>query len=156
MQPVYIRLIDNLRKQLEQSDWKGDYEEFSKWSEEVSDETKARIALLQSELETASPEATTEIQATLAQLPSPYPGYALHLTQGDRRVTVDLWDLCYQICFRDYDSDLGVSRLEDGSPGTQADVDRTLFEADTGEVDWNSLDQKTQAIVAQVFANLPG
>jgi hypothetical protein len=63
MQPIYIRLLDNLRKHQEDSAWQGTFE-----------------------------ETTT-----------PYPGHQLCLSQPDRQVRFNLWNLCFQICCLNYD-----------------------------------------------------
>lgn len=148
MQPVFIRVIDNLRKELEQSSWKGSYHESPLWAEDISEETKATIASLQTELQTASPERSTAIQESLARLPQSHPGYYLVLEKGDRTVRIDLWQLCYQICFRNYNPVVNTS------DDPVVDIDTTLIESDTGEVDWLRLDTKTKQIITQIFANL--
>ncbi|NCR11685.1 MAG: hypothetical protein GPJ01_00165 [Microcystis aeruginosa LL13-06] len=104
MQPAFIRVLDNLRKQLENSLWKGTY---------------------------------TEIQ-------DPYPSYLLCLTYLDRSVTVNIWELCFQVCFLDYPTDEGESVV----------IDTSLLDP-TGELDWQSLETKTERIIKQLFANLP-
>lgn len=149
MQPVFIRVIDNLRKELEQSSWHGTYREAPIWADATSDDIKARVTALQVELQHASPEQTTAIQDELTRLPQPHPGYYLCLQKGDREVTVDLWQLCYQICFRNYNPIVNV--LENPI----VEVDTSLIEAETGEVDWHGLDNKTKQIISQVFATLP-
>ncbi len=146
MQPAFIRVIDNIRKQLEQSAWQGTYRDVLLFPEGTSDEDKFRVEQLQSELETASPERSAEIEQALAQLPTSVPGYHLHLTLGQQEVTVDIWELCYQICFRDF-------------PVTEAmnceiEVDTSLFD-EAGDLDWNRLDDKTRAIVEGLFSKLP-
>lgn len=148
MQPVFIRLIDNLRKQLERSTWKGTYHETPMWTEDVSEETKARVTLLQQQLQTAPPEAAIALEEALARLPQPFPGYQLHLQQGDREMQLDLWQLCYQICFRNYTPPF--------NPASQAavEIDITLID-EWGEVDWHQIETKTQRLVGQFFANLP-
>ncbi|BAS57871.1 hypothetical protein Q2T42_25440 [Leptolyngbya boryana CZ1] len=143
MQPAFIRLIDNLRKQLDSSTWRGTYQDVQIWADDISDETKARVLQLRQQLETASPEQTAEIEAELSQMPSPYPGYELHLEKDDRQIKVDLWELCYRICFR--------SPMLDEHP---VDIDTHLID-ETGDVDWNQLEEKTKQIVEQVFATLP-
>jgi hypothetical protein len=149
MQPVFIRVIDNLRKELEQSSWKGNYHESPLWAEGISETTKATIASLQTELQTASPERIAAIQEALARLPQPHPGYYLVLEKGDRTVTIDLWQLCYQICFRNYNPVVNTSN------DPVVEVDTSLIEAETGEVDWLRLDTKTKQVITQIFGNLP-
>lgn len=163
MQPAFIRLVANIGKQLDESTWKGRYEDVLVWEEGIDEATKARVMLLRQELESLAAEADTgeahkaEVEQALAALPTPYPGYQLCLSQGDRQVCVDLWELCYKICFRDYDADSGTSRSRGfGQPASQGvEVDRALFD-ETGDVDWDRLDAKTQTLVHQIFANLPG
>lgn len=147
MQPVFIRVIDNIRKQLERSAWKGSYRDVKIWPETVSPEAQTRVIQLQQELAEASPEQARAIQQTLEQLPQPFPGYELCLEKGDRHITVDLWELCYRICFHDY------------QPGGNSDqspvkVDRSLLDAE-GEVDWHRLDDKTKELVGAIFSGLP-
>jgi hypothetical protein len=143
MQPAFIRLIDNLRKQLDISTWRGTYQDVKIWADDISEETKARVLQLQQQLETASPDQAAEIEAELSQMPSPHPGYELHLEKDDRQIKVDLWELCYRICFR--------SPMLDEQP---VDIDTSLID-ETGDVDWNQLEEKTKQIVEQVFATLP-
>jgi hypothetical protein len=150
MQPTFIRVIDNIGKQLETSHWKGSYQEVELWAEGVSEETKARVVDLRQQLETASPEDLDEIQEALMRLPNPHPGYLLCLQYQNRQITVDIWQLCYQICFRNYspvlnamDSDLIV------------EVDTSLIDQ-TGEVDWQKLDTKSKQLIGQIFSSLAG
>lgn len=145
MQPTFIRLIDNIRKQLEQSQWKGTYRDVALWAEEVPLEVRETVAQLQQQLKTASPTQAAEIEVTLAHLPAPFPGYYLRLDQNDRQVEVDLWELCYQICFEDYSM---------GNDRQPVAVDTSLID-DLGEVDWHRLDDKARQVVEQVFDNLP-
>ncbi len=155
MQPAFIRLIDNLRKQLEQSSWKGTYEDVPLWAEDVSDDIKLQVTQLRATLQTASAEDAIAIEAALAQLPTAHPGYHLHLEQADQRVTVDLWNLCYQICFKDYDAASGMTHaLGETSSNQTVSIDTDLFE-ETGAVDWHRLDRKTQQVVEQIFGTLP-
>jgi hypothetical protein len=158
MQPVFIRLVDNLRKQLDlTSAWRGTYEDAPIWPEGVSEDVKVRVLELQAQLKAAPITEAAAIESALSDLPAPNPGYWLCLTQSDRQVKIDLWELCYRICFRDYDPVTGTSRSRGfgQSQSRGVEVDRSLFD-ETGEVDWNRLDDKTQKLVAQIFANLPG
>lgn len=109
MQPAFIRILDQVRKQLENTTWK----------------------------------------ATYKDVQTPLPGYELCLEQKEAAVCVDLWELCFQVCFRDYipsHSDLESREVE---------IDTSLID-ETGEVDWQGLDTKAQHLVEQVFASLPG
>ncbi|MBZ8179442.1 MAG: hypothetical protein SAL07_24375 [Oscillatoria sp. PMC 1051.18] len=114
MQPAYIRVVDNLRKQLEKGNWKGNYEK-------------------------------TE---------TPLPGDRLILTHKDCTVTVDLWSLCFQICFRNYNRDLLYVAEEDTSATSEVEIDTNLID-ETGDVDWEKLEAKTKQTIETLFANLP-
>lgn len=108
MQPALIRILDQVRKQLEDTTWK----------------------------------------ATYKDVQTPLPGYQLCLEQQDTSVCVDLWELCFQVCFRDYNPT--HSELE----SQEVEIDTRLID-ETGDVDWQCLDTKAQHLVEQVFARLP-
>lgn len=155
MQPAFIRLVDNLRKQLEQSTWKGTYEEIPVWSDAVSANVRFKVTQLQAELKTASAEELIAIESALAQLPSPHPSYQLHLQQQEHTVTVDLWNLCYEICFQHYDAASGISHALGSIDSNQGvKIDDALFD-EAGDVDWNRLDQKVRQVVERTFSALP-
>ena len=143
MQPAFIRVIDNLRKQLDISDWKGTYQDVLTWPANTTDETKALVTQLVQEMETATPIQVEEIRKTLASLPMPHPGYNLLLQRHGEQVNIDLWDLCYQVCFLNYSPE-----------NTAVDIDTSLID-EYGDVDWQYLENKTQILVEQVFASLP-
>ena len=143
MQPAFIRVVDNLRKQLDQSSWKGTYRDVPIWEDDTPEAVKAAVTRLQEQLKTASPDQAAEIQQALSHLPSPHPGYELCLEKDDRQVTIDLWELCYKICFSLQETD---SQL--------VEVDVSLID-ETGDVDWSRLDDKTKQLVEQIFVTLP-
>lgn len=147
MQPALIRVIDNIRKNLERSPWRGDYEDVQRWPSHTPPEVQGQVIALQHELETAAPERSILIQQTLDHLPRPYPGYELKLTQGDREVRLDIWNLCYQVCFMNY---------EVNHPDRPAVViDTSLINFEDQEVDWKRLDDKAKQLVDAAFSNLP-
>lgn len=148
MQPTFLRILDNIRKQLEESVWKGTYQDVLIWPEDTTEETKAKVMQLGQQLQDASPEAAEQIKQALSHLPTPYPGYQLCLQHQNQLFNIDLWELCYQVCFRYYN-------LAIVDPDNQeVEIDTSLID-ETGEVDWNRLDEKAKQIVGQVFANLP-
>jgi hypothetical protein len=149
MQPAFIRILDHIRKELDQSAWKGTFENILIWTEETTEETKALVIDLRQQLEVASTEAADGISAALAKLPTPYPGYLLCLQSQNQHFNFDLWELCYQVCFRNYNSLLSKSN------NWQVEIDSSLIEDDTGDVDWQKLDAKAGQIVTQLFASLP-
>ncbi len=112
MQPAMLRVVDNIRKELESSNWKGTYKEVT----------------------------------------APIPGYHLCLKDADRQVEVDVWELCYRVCFVEYEPVQHIFSLEDES-GYEVDVDTRLID-DLGEVDWHLLESKAQQSVRTVFNKL--
>ena len=147
MQPAFIRVIDHIRKQLDESAWKGTYRDVLIWPDGTTDETKAIVTQLLQKMEAASPEDLAEIEQALTHLPNPHPGYHLCLQRQDQQVSVDLWELCYQVCFLHYSPSPSES-------GFAVEIDTSLIE-ETGDVDWQRLDAKAGELVEQVFANLP-
>lgn len=148
MQPAFIRIIDHIRKQLDVSAWKGTYENVLIWPEGTTDETKARVTQLLQQLEGASPEKSAQIEQAIAQLAMPQPSYQLFLQHQDQKFSFDLWELCYQVCFRHYNPLLAELT------GEAVEIDTSLLD-ETGDVDWQQLDAKAGELVEQVFANLP-
>lgn len=109
MQPTYIRVVDNLRKALEDSAWRESYQEVQ----------------------------------------TPIPGYELCLSSQDQKIKINLWELCFEVCFQDYqrgsvplDSELNV------------EVDTSLLDTETGEVNWEKLDAKARQRVEALFKSL--
>lgn len=152
MQPALIRVIDNIRKQLESADWEGRYEEKLVWPEGTTLEQQEEYARLQKGLHGVPPEEHDRVAALMAVLPQPSPIYTLRLTydgQADR--TVDIWNLCYQVCALP-----PLNRRTDSqhSPKLAIAADDSLFD-EFGEVDWRALDNKTLDLVKDIFADLP-
>ena len=65
------------------------------------------------------------------------------LQRQEQQVNVDLWELCYQVCFLEY-------TLSDD----EVDIDTSLLD-EAGDVEWNLLDKKAKKVVEAVFASLP-
>ncbi|TVP67979.1 MAG: hypothetical protein EA343_00245, partial [Nodularia sp. (in: Bacteria)] len=59
------------------------------------------------------------------------------------QVSIDLWEICYQVCFLNYSPVSGA-----------ANIDPSLID-EVGEVDWQCLEDKTRDLVGEAFANLP-
>ena len=148
MQPAFIRLLDNIRKLTDElSGWKTSYREELVWDSEVSEAERGRIGLLQQELKTTTDnDRAHDIEQILETLPKPYPAYEWRLERGDEVITIDVWELCYKICFT---TDFNPQRE------AAAKVDLALFEED-GEVDWTRLDEKAKQLVMVVLSQLPG
>ncbi|MEA5498169.1 hypothetical protein VB834_25180 [Limnoraphis robusta Tam1] len=107
MQPILIRLLDNIRKKLEEpSVWKGTYH-------------------------------NTE---------TPYPGYRLDLECNNQKVSLDIWELCYQVCFKNYQLTHAPQESQ------EVEIDTSLIDH-TGDVDWTRIDEKARMIIDQFFDN---
>ena len=114
MQPALIRIVDNVRKQLEASPWEGTYKEVT----------------------------------------HPVPGYHLCLTRQERSLEIDIWQLCYQVCFNNYSFSPENIFSQDDRSTREVEVDTRLLD-DRGEVDWQLIEAKAQQSVRELFANLP-
>lgn len=139
MQPCLIRIIDNLRKATENLDWQSEYTQAQHWPEGTTADQKQQVADLCTQLDQADADAAAPLEQALRQLPTPTPIYHLRLTQGERVATLDVWELCFRLCFVDY------------HPGQPVTVDGGLIEAD-GEIDWITLDEKAKALISQALA----
>jgi len=146
MQPALIRLIDNIRKQLEHSDWSGTYRTVENWPEGTTPEVQAKVLQLQQQLEAATPEESAELSYALADLPQPELTYQLCLQNQAHRLEVSLWELCYEICLCRYNPTTE-------QPLEEAEVDSTLIEQ-TGEINWHRLDFKARQTVEKLFKQL--
>lgn len=147
MQPALIRLIDQIRKQLEQTDWQGTYETIETWPPGITPAVQSQVVELQAQLDQAQPDQVAALEQALQALPQPDRVYLLRLQKQEHTLEVNLWHLCYQVCFRHYDPAVP-------QPAAAMQVDTDLFEPDQ-EVDWHALDQKAQKIVHQVLERLP-
>jgi hypothetical protein len=79
----------------------------------------------------------------------PHPINYLCLESGARRLKFDIWDLCYRVCFLNYDG--SHSELE----SQIVDVDTSLIDMEAQTPDWTKLDNKAKDVVASIFNNLP-
>ena len=113
MQPSLIRVLDNIRKQLETSSWQGSYQEIT----------------------------------------HPVPGYILCLTKGKRTIEIDIWELCYQVCFQDYNFTPNHIFSSADTKTCEVDIDHRLLD-DTGDIDWQLIEAKAQKVVRDIFENL--
>lgn len=108
MQPAFIRILDHIRKKLEDSVWKGSYQEVQK----------------------------------------PIPGYRLDLEYQDQKVSIDIWELCYQVCFSNYRPTHAPEQT------VEVNIDTSLLNQ-TGDVNWECLDEKALLVVENMMADLP-
>ncbi|MCC0177902.1 hypothetical protein I4641_13030 [Waterburya agarophytonicola K14] len=113
MQPALLRVVDNIRKELESSNWKGTYKEVT----------------------------------------TPIPGYHLCLSRPNYQVEIDIWELCYKVCFQQYEPIQHIFSYEDET-AYPVEIDTRLID-DFGEIDWQLLESKAQQFVRKAFSNLP-
>jgi hypothetical protein len=152
MQPTFIRVMDHLRRTLEQSVWKGQYETTHAWPDNITPEAKAEVLWLYDKMEGAAKADQADIESQLEDLPQPVPVYLLHLEKEQERRILNLWELCYEICLASYmpefqRTDFVEVALDEAQP------DYTLFDG-SGEVDWVRLDQKTASVIQAAFQSL--
>jgi hypothetical protein len=141
MQPALIRVIDNLRKRTETTDWQSEYIERVLWPSDATEAEMEQVKALAAQLENASPEQAADLRQQLSHLPTPLPAYELRLTSGEQSAVLNIWDLCFRVCFADY------------QPAIPVTVDPTLLDAN-GEVDWLTLDEKAKQYVQQAIEQL--
>jgi hypothetical protein len=149
MQPAFIRVIDHLRTTLEQSEWVGQYETIQAWPADATPQIQAEVLHLLDQIELVDEDQQRELGEQLDNLPQPIPVYLLHLTKAEQVKTLNIWELCYQICLSNYSPQIERATfveipLEDVSP------DHTLFD-DADEVDWTRLDRKAAEAVQSAF-----
>jgi hypothetical protein len=90
---------------------------------------------------------TSNWQVTYEEVKNPHLTNYLCLQSGERQLKFDIWDLCYQVCFLNYfgsHSELETQTVE---------IDTSLLDLEAVTPDWHRLDNKAQAVIAQIFAN---
>jgi hypothetical protein len=136
MQPCLIRVIDNLRKHTETLDWHSEYIEHLLWPSHTTTVQQQQFADLTAALHQATPEEALHLEQALSQLPAPIPAYELRLTRQAQTASLDVWELCFRVCFQNY------------TPHQPVSVDTTLLDP-SGDIDWITLDEKARALVNQ-------
>ena len=110
MQPAFIRVMDNLRKELEK----------------------------------------TNLVATYEDIQAPFPGYQLILTKENDSVSISIWEICFQVCFTDYQ----FSSNNSSQASIMVEIDENLFNGDN-EINWQQLEIKTQQTIQTIINNFP-
>jgi hypothetical protein len=96
---------------------------------------------------------TSKVDVSYEEVTEPYPSNILILRcsdraklteKGDRELRADIWELCFQVCFTNYE-EMQQGREE------FATIDRELFDLESQEVDWQKLDEKAQGAIGQIF-----
>jgi hypothetical protein len=62
-------------------------------------------------------------------------------------VSLDIWELCYQVCFKNYQLTHAPQESQ------EVEIDTNLIDH-TGDVDWTRIDEKARMIIDQFFDNL--
>ena len=88
----------------------------------------------------------TNWKATYNDIQIPIPGHELCLEKPEHSLCVNLWELCFKVCFRDFHP------VHSEQETQEVDIDTSLID-ESGEVDWHSLDIKAQKLVAELFAD---
>ena len=92
---------------------------------------------------------TSTWQVSYEEIRDPHPINYLCLKSANRQLKFDIWVLCYQVCFLNYDG--SHSELESQIVA----VDTSLIDMDAQIPDWHRLDNKAKDVIARVFDNLP-
>ncbi|MEM9163907.1 MAG: hypothetical protein AAGC54_12670 [Cyanobacteria bacterium P01_F01_bin.4] len=145
MQPALIRVIDNIRKQLDVSRWQGRYEDEMIWPEGTTDQQQQTYTQLQQQMEAVAADVYDQLQAQLDRLPQPQHLYTLCLSKDEHEQKIDLWELCYQVCCTNYEA----TQLE-----TALEIDTTLFDEEINDIDWVKLYEKAKQLVKNAFEQL--
>jgi hypothetical protein len=77
----------------------------------------------------------------------PYPGYRLGVEYNNQKLSLDTWELCYQVCFKNYQLTHAPQESQ------EVEIDTNLIDH-TGDVDWTRIDEKARMIIDQFFDNL--
>lgn len=91
---------------------------------------------------------TSPWEGTYEDVQDPYPGHVLCLKYQGEEVRVNLWELCFRICFVEY------AITHSPYDTQQVEIDTSLID-DTGNVNWTQLEEKTKQVIAEVFESLP-
>jgi hypothetical protein len=89
-------------------------------------------------------------EVSYEEVRDPHPIHYLCLQSGDKQLRYDIWDLCYQVCFLNYDG--SHSEVE----SQIVEIDTSSIDMEAGSPDWTRLDNKAKDVVARIFNNLPG
>lgn len=87
-------------------------------------------------------------EGTYQEVQTPIPGYRLNLAYQDQKVSIDIWELCYQVCFSNY------RPTHTAEQTVEVEIDTSLLN-EQGDVNWNLLDEKALLVVENMMADLP-
>jgi hypothetical protein len=76
------------------------------------------------------------------------------LQRQQQSIEVDIWGLCYRVCFREYQPPSQNLFSDDDDTSYEVEIDTRLLD-ETGEIDWQLIESKAQQLVKELFSNLP-
>ena len=88
------------------------------------------------------------------EVTEPFPGHQLILENGHCQMRINIWDLCFQVCFTNYQAQFFTDIPQDNNQDFVVEIDQKLFN-NQGEVDWTALDNKAHHCVEKLLAALP-
>jgi hypothetical protein len=97
---------------------------------------------------------SSKVEVSYEEVTEPYPSnililrcsdHAKQTLKGDRELRADIWELCFQVCFTNYEE------MQQGREEFAA-IDQDLFDPVSREVDWQKLDEKAGEAIGQIFA----
>ncbi len=71
---------------------------------------------------------------------TPIPGYRLDLEYQSQKVSINIWELCYQVCFSNYH----LTHVADQT--VEVGIDTSLLNEE-GNVNWDRIDEKALRVV---------
>ena len=92
----------------------------------------------------------TNLVATYEEVQEPLPGHQLSLTHEDTSVTINIWDICFKVCFIDYQ--FSSNQLSQDS--IMVEIDNNLFNEDK-QINWQHLKTKTEKTIQTIINNFP-
>ena len=87
-------------------------------------------------------------QGTYQEVQTPIPGYRLDLEYENQKISINVWELCYQVCFSNY------FLTHSDNETVEVDIDVNLLNKE-GNVNWDMLDEKALKVVENMMADLP-
>ncbi|MGK7956319.1 MAG: hypothetical protein AB4063_13880 [Crocosphaera sp.] len=92
----------------------------------------------------------SSLVATYEEVQEPLPGYQLILTHEDNTMTIGIWEICFKVCFLEYQ----FSSNDLSEESMIVEIDGSLFNEEQ-VIDWQKLETKTQQIIQTIFENFP-
>ena len=88
-------------------------------------------------------------KVTYEEIRDPHPINYLCLESAGKLLKYDIWDLCYQVCFLNYDGSHSDAQSQ------IVEIDTSLIDMEAQTPDWHRLDHKAKDVIANIFEHLP-